>query len=522
MEKLNWWERRWFLAFLVAVSTVPLLWPHTPPLVDVPGHMGRFRVQLDLANSESLQRYFEFHWALVGNLGTDLLVEWLGPIFGLELAVKLIVIAIPPLTVLGLIWVAREIHGRVPPTLMFAVPFVYGYPFNFGFLNFSLSLALALIAFGLWLHLANVGRTRLRAILFIPLACILWVTHAFGWGILGLLAFSAELVRWHDKGERWPMAAAKAIRSVIPLSLPLALMAYWRADAIGGQTQGFFIVKVKLFALVAALRDRWLLWDAFSLAPPLVLIGAAIFEPQLRFSRKLVFPAAVLILTFLLMPLVVFGSWYADTRLVPIFLMLTLLAIRTSNGSNAGKTLALLGLLFLGMRLAGNTVSYMIADRQAKGWLTALDRIPAGAPVLFLAGEYCDERWAMPRNTHIGAFVITRRHGFTNDQWQAAGAQLLRVKYAPAGGFNENRTSILYSDKCIAQLEQMMGRPMSYDHSPETALRLFPRDAFDYVWMIQPPNFEMNARPGLTPVWRGDHAVLYRVDHGSGQAPLPK
>ncbi|HTG64440.1 MAG TPA: hypothetical protein VL917_07245, partial [Sphingomicrobium sp.] len=125
MDKVNWWERRWFLAFLVAVSTVPLLWPQIPPLGDLPGHMGRFRVQLDLANSPSLQRYFEFHWTLVGNLGTDLLVQLLGPVMGLEPAVKLIVILIPPLTVAGMIWTAKEIHGRVPPTMMFAIPFVY-------------------------------------------------------------------------------------------------------------------------------------------------------------------------------------------------------------------------------------------------------------------------------------------------------------------------------------------------------------------------------------------------------------
>ena len=56
MDKINWWERRWFLAFLIVVSTVPLLWPGIPPLGDVPGHMGRFRVQLDLATSPDLQR----------------------------------------------------------------------------------------------------------------------------------------------------------------------------------------------------------------------------------------------------------------------------------------------------------------------------------------------------------------------------------------------------------------------------------------------------------------------------------
>ena len=42
------------------------------------------------------------------------------------------------MTVAGFLWVAREVHGRVPPTAFFALPFIYGYPFLFGFVNFTL------------------------------------------------------------------------------------------------------------------------------------------------------------------------------------------------------------------------------------------------------------------------------------------------------------------------------------------------------------------------------------------------
>ena len=53
-------------------------------------------------------------------------------------------------------------------------------------------------------RLARAGRLRLRALLFVPLSCGLWLCHAFGWGVLGVLAFSAELIRHHDlaEGER--------------------------------------------------------------------------------------------------------------------------------------------------------------------------------------------------------------------------------------------------------------------------------------------------------------------------------
>src|SRR6185295_484231 len=119
-------------------------------------------------------------------------------------AVKLIVCTIPALTVGGMLWVAREVHGRIPPTALFAVPFAYNFPFLFGFVNFALSMALAFMAFALWLRLARLGRLRLRA------SILLWVIHAFGWGTLGVLAFSAELVRQHYKGHNFVVAGMRA------------------------------------------------------------------------------------------------------------------------------------------------------------------------------------------------------------------------------------------------------------------------------------------------------------------------
>ena len=96
-----WWEQRWALLAFMLLATVPLLWPDIPPLVDLPGHMGRYRVQLDFAGSPELQQFYRFEWALIGNLGVDLLVIPLSKIVGLEMAVKLIVITIPPMTTAG-------------------------------------------------------------------------------------------------------------------------------------------------------------------------------------------------------------------------------------------------------------------------------------------------------------------------------------------------------------------------------------------------------------------------------------
>src|ERR1044072_5897083 len=230
LHPLQWWEKRWTVAALMPLSIFPLLWPDVPPLLDLPGHMGRYRVQLDLAASPDLQQYFGFHWQVIGNLGVDLLVQLLAPLIGLEPAVKLIVCAIPALTVGGMLWVAREVHGRIPPTALFAFPLAY---------NFALSMALTFMAFALWLRLARLGRLRLRAALFVPISVTLWVVHAFGWGTLGVLAFSAELVRQHDKGHNILVAAMRAGIQCLSLVPPVALMLLWRSEAAGITTDWF-------------------------------------------------------------------------------------------------------------------------------------------------------------------------------------------------------------------------------------------------------------------------------------------
>ena len=168
-DRTPWWADWRYAVALVLLCAVPLLYPPLPPLTDLLGHIARYHVQLSIGESPYLSRYFGFEWALLGNLGVDLLVIPMSKLFGLQLSVKLIALAVPPLTAAGLLLIAREVHGRVPPTAAFALPLAFGYPFQFGFLNYTLSMALAFLAFALWLRLGRAERWTLRAALFVPI-----------------------------------------------------------------------------------------------------------------------------------------------------------------------------------------------------------------------------------------------------------------------------------------------------------------------------------------------------------------
>lgn len=499
----GWWESPAVLAAVILLSAAPLLYPEIPPLVDMMGHMGRYRVQLDLAGSPWLGDYYGFEWAAIGNLGVDLLVMPLAPLIGLEPAVKLIVLSIPPLTVAGFLWVAREVHGRIPPTAFFAVPFAYGHPFLFGFVNYALSMALAFLAFALWLRLARLGRLRLRAVLFVPISLVVFFAHTYGWGALGLMCFSAEAVRQHDNGIGWLRSGVKAALHASVMALPLAIMVAWRSETHGGDTGDWFNWMTKIMWLKMALRDRWELYDFGSIIAIALLLLWSRGNRKVTFSRNLAFSGIVLVAGFLLLPRIIFGSAYADMRLVPYMIAVLVLAIRFRGATDLrlGTWLAIGGLLFALVRLGTTTASLAIAanDHQAK--LEALGHVPMGARVVSLVRMPCTGLWSLPRNSHLGAMVIVRRHGFSNDQWVVEGANLLQLEHRAAGDFAADPSQTVRPHECAN----------AYWPSIDESLEALPRDAFDYAWLINPPPYDPRLVEDMEEVWRGDGSILYRI-----------
>ncbi len=489
---------------LALLAMLPLLWPTIPPLVDLPGHMGRYRVQLDYADSATLRNFYSFKWNLIGNLGVDLLIIPLSKIFGLELGTKLIVMSIPAMMVAGLLWIAREVHGRVPPTAMFALPLAYGHPFMFGFVNFALAMALALLAFALWLRLARQGRLKLRATLFVVIGPVLWITHTFGWGTLGVLAFSAELIRQHDRGGSWPRAILWTGVHCLSLAPPILLMVAWRSGHVGGQTADWFNWTRKGEYLIETLRDRYKLYDQLSLAPFAAIVLYGLFSRHAETSRNLRASALLLIAAFIFLPRIVFGSAYADMRLTPYMIAIAVISVRMRPSANPKvmQGIALVGLVFFALRILSTTLSFARASREADTALAALNHVPVNARLITFVGDSCRKQWPLSRLSHISGMAIVRRQAFSNDQWDMAGAQLLTIGKTDAIGFRGDPSQVVTAGRCRTD----KWRPLGW------SLMNFPRNAFDYVWLVQPPRFDPAGLRGLTLIWSGGPNALYRID----------
>ncbi len=485
-------DRRWMIALLSLAAAVPLLWPQIPPLIDLPAHMGRYRIATAIDHVPSLAAAFAFEWKLVGNLGIDLLIVPLSKLFGIELGTKLIVLAIPPFTVAGMLLTAREAHGRVPGTALFALPLAWPWPLHFGFVNFSLSIALAWLMLALWLRLGRTGQWGLRAGLFLPLSCLLWLTHMVGWGLLGLAAFGTELVLRTRRGDRLVPAAFKAGLSCLPLALPLLPMLVSQDVSSGRGTFDWFNFGAKQLWISSLLRDRWELFDVICGWTLVLIAGVAAIKRWI--DPLLAIPALLCAIVFLMMPRVAVGSAYADMRLLPFTVGLAVLAIRAPDAWARPALLA--GLAFFLLRLGSTTVSLGLYDRTFRDELRALDALPRGASVLALVVRPCGNAWWTERLDHLPSMAIVRRDAFVNDQWIIPGASGLTVVKPGVKPFDRDPSEIVYPKDCRSEGSDV-----------EEAPRIFNRAAFDHVWIID----GSAALPDLQPLWSNGRSTLYRV-----------
>ena len=499
---LDWWSTNLFIALMALAFALPLVWPSIPPLTDLMGHMGRYRVELDIGRSPFLSRYFDYHWAPIGNLGVDLLVVPLSRLFGLELAVKLIVLAIPPLTAGGMLLLAREIHGRVPPTALFALPLAYAYPFQFGFVNFTLAIALAFPALALWVRLGRMERFRLRAGLFAPISFALFFAHSVGWGMFGLAAFAIEAAARHGRGTGWIESGWRAGLACLPLAPPILLMADWWLYRSTGAAARFWQWDAKIYHALTVLRNASRHFDLLSAVLLYLMLVLGLRRIGLRFDAKLGLAALILLAVYLVMPGIVMGSAYADMRLAAYTLAVAILALTPLSANRATRSaIAMAGLVFVAARLGVQGWTYWRLDRGYHAQLAALDHIPEGARIVALSNVPCQDIWDAPRTDHLGMMALVRRDAFVNGQWPQPGGRLLSVKYKAGGDFTLDPSQMLQPRPCRQKGSFTLGE----------ALARIPRPAFDYLWLINVPHDRWPRDRNFVPAWQGERGVLYRI-----------
>jgi hypothetical protein len=518
-------DRWWAIALVCLIALAPLLVVHgIAPLTDLYGHLGRHAVQTGLAARPGLQPYFTYDWQLIGNLGGDILVQLSYPLLGVEGAVRATVMVTQGLGALGLLLVSREVHGRVTPFALAAIPLLYGFPFNYGFINYTLSMALALLAYVAWLRLRAGGREGLAAVWLGAAGAGIWVAHTYGWAFLGLLAGSTMLAEVWAPRTHPLRAALRILAACWPLLLPIVPMVIWRAGSSGAAVSGWAWGYKYVWAL-SPLRTYWRDFDMGSLAVMVMLLGWALAARAVRFDRRVGIAALLCFVFFIALPFRVFGSAFADMRLLPYALALALVAIGTARpeqgkpqvtrkAARALLVASVLAIAFFGVRMASTTLAYRNLDRQVQAALPALDKVPMGARVVFFSVKPCRTRWALAPLDHLSGAAMARRDAFVNDQWQQPGVNPLKVSYPAAEPFVRDPSHLVVREECKESRSRVR---------LSTALKRLPRGAFTHIWIVGELPKRLTPPPGFVEVPDAGSGRLFAATSPSPPPPpLPQ
>src|SRR6516162_705584 len=102
---------KWATAALCATLLAPLALVDVPPLLDYPNHLARAVVLAFGGTDPILSRMYAAHWAVIPNLGTDLVLPPLLHVLPVHMAGRVVIGGTLLLPVLGTIAYSRALFG---------------------------------------------------------------------------------------------------------------------------------------------------------------------------------------------------------------------------------------------------------------------------------------------------------------------------------------------------------------------------------------------------------------------------
>ena len=207
-----------FLASLTPVLSVPVF-----PMVDFYDHLSRYFVLSRLPGDSFLSQNYQSAWAILPNIGLDVVGVELMRLFSPLGSAHLIVVSIFATQYFGILFFNRQLTGRISLlTATLAAPLLYSFIFTWGFANFLLGLGLVFWAAGAWLALRR--RPWLASAVGVAFGVLIFLTHGVAFALYGLLVGALEAgLLWCEGRFRvrdlLRSAALLAAQAVLPVIL---------------------------------------------------------------------------------------------------------------------------------------------------------------------------------------------------------------------------------------------------------------------------------------------------------------
>jgi hypothetical protein len=335
MAEALWKQRSLILVGLLFVAcAAPVLSVEIPAMVDYVNHLAEMHLLVDAAAGRPNPAY-EVDWQLYPNLAMDLIVPMLARFVSVETAARLFLLASQILVVSGAIALETEVRGRHQLSGFAALIALYSQPFLWGMMSFEFGCGVALWAIVFWIRYRE-GPWLVLIASHAGFVGVLFVAHFFSLGIYGLTIGCYELSR--IVGYR------QALRIFATMAFP-PLVLYLFLVGSGGS------IGEPLFAWWFGLKLSWplLIMNGYnlplSIAMAVTLAAFLAFLGRnrvLRLTRPAVFILCGFALVYLLLPTRLFGSDFADIRLITAMMLILPAFLTVSWPSRAVQSMAAL------------------------------------------------------------------------------------------------------------------------------------------------------------------------------------
>jgi hypothetical protein len=403
-----------FGAVLFAVTQLPLYAVDYPQIADLPAHVARLHVLMNLDESPVLQSFYEHSFPIAPNMAMDLLVPPLAMCFGLLPAFKLFVSLSSLLMVTGAVALGRALHGGGHPLLLGSLLFVQSMFMHLGLLNYIMGLG---VAFWLLSRIIRVPPTLHSGALVTGAAAVLclYATHlsALGVYVLGVTGILLSRMTSHEGlAQRWSVANVAAFSlHLVPAGLLHMLVAQPRGtfEATDFPWIAVLVYKLLVFAVMPAVSI-----SPFSLAkvPILAALGIgllwAVRRDAIRFSREGRWIVAALAAAMLALPDAGFGSGLLAVRLaLPLTLVLWVSMRVEGLGLTGWRRMAVACLIGVGGITGVTLQSWSATSAEHTRIRSAMAAIDEGSKVATVVVE--PKPWKVQMIVYVGAWGVLDR-----------------------------------------------------------------------------------------------------------------
>lgn len=375
---------KWAPLLLSLVLLAPLTLVDVPPLLDYPNHLARAVVLAFGATDPIVSRMYVARWAIIPNLGTDLVLPSLLHLLPVHLAGRIVAGITLLLPVVGTIAYSRAVFGRCSLWPLASGLSAYNATLLLGFMNFVAAIGLALLLAAAWIGWRD--RHSLRAVTLAPLGCVaLFFCHLMGLLFFYVLIAGYEL-QWLWPRRRQISAVLVRFAALLPLVfVPLGLYLVSPLAALSEATE-FSSLSVKFRQLVLPFANYFLPLDIATACIVGGFLPACFAKGCLRISPIGGLPLVLTALLFLAAPFSFKGTYLLDTRFMILLGFLLFGAVLPTGlpRATASAAVAAFTLLF-GVRMAIVGYAWHEHQRDIAGLRAVIASVEPGSRVFVAA-----------------------------------------------------------------------------------------------------------------------------------------